>query len=73
MWYNEYYKCVAEKGADDAECKAQKHKTKVICPDEWCAGPRAHPSRHSCLHLAARSPARPPARQPCSASTHTEY
>jgi cytochrome c oxidase subunit 6b len=35
--YNEYYKCINERGEDDFECKAKGRTYRSICPSEWLA------------------------------------
>lgn len=33
--YNEYHKCVAEKGEDDPTCSFYARAFRTICPTEW--------------------------------------
>jgi cytochrome c oxidase subunit 6b len=33
--YNEFYKCKAEKGEEDPECKYYQKAYRSICPVEW--------------------------------------
>jgi len=35
--YNEYYKCINERGGDDSECKMKGRTYRSICPSEWLA------------------------------------
>jgi cytochrome c oxidase subunit 6b len=36
--YNEFYKCVAEKGEDAPECKFYQRAYRSLCPSEWVEG-----------------------------------
>lgn len=33
--YNEYHRCVAQKGEDDPECSVFQRAYRSICPSEW--------------------------------------
>ena len=35
--YNEFYRCVAQKGEGAAECEAYQRAYRSICPSEWVA------------------------------------
>ncbi len=40
--YNEYHRCVAQKGEDDPECSVFQRAYRSICPSDWlerCAAP----------------------------------
>ncbi|KAL4424691.1 hypothetical protein ABPG77_004498 [Micractinium sp. CCAP 211/92] len=42
VWYNEMYKCYAQKGKEDDECAKLKKDVRSICPDEWLANWEEH-------------------------------
>lgn len=33
--YNEYYRCKANRGEDDDECKFHQKAYRAICPGDW--------------------------------------